>query len=89
MVSELTVTGEVAPLLDSVAPPSLDVHRAVNPVMALPPVLPAVKATATLLLPGVIEVIVGAPGRTAATNELDEAEADPTPTALVDVTEQV
>ena len=89
MVSDVTATGEVAPLFDWVVPPLLEVHVAVKPVMALPPVAPAVKATDALLLPGVTDVIVGAPGSTAATNELDEAEADPAPTALMDTTEHV
>jgi hypothetical protein len=89
LVSELTLTGEVAPLLDSVAPPSLDVQVAVKPVMVLPPVLPAVNATDTLLSPGVVDVIVGAPGRTAATNELDDADGDPAPTTLMDSAVQV
>ncbi len=89
MVSELTVIGDVAPLLDSLAPPLLEVHETVKPVIALPPLLPAVKATTTLLLPIVSELIVGAAGGTAATKLLEAADAGPLPTALVASTVQV
>ena len=88
LVSELTVIGEVAPLAVWVVPPSLEVQVAVKPEMVPPPALPAVKATVALLGPWVNDVIEGAPGRTAATKELDGAEAEPAPTTLDDVTVQ-
>jgi len=89
LVSELTTMGEVAPLFDSKAPPLLEVQVAVKPVMALPPSLPAVKATDAPLLASVTEVIVGALGGTAA-RMLDEgADAGLLPTALVARTVQV
>jgi hypothetical protein len=89
LVSELTVMGELAPLFDPLAPPLLEVHEAVNPVMALPPVLPAVKATLAEVADGVTAEIVGAPGTPAATKLDEAAEAAPLPTALVASTVQV
>jgi hypothetical protein len=89
LVSELTAMGELAPLFDPLAPPLLEVQVAVNPVMALPPVLPAVKATLAELLPGVTAEIVGAPGTPAVTKLDEAAEAALFPTALVASTVQV
>ena len=67
--------GELAPEADWVVPPSLDVHVAVKPVMALPPVPFAVNATSTELRPRTTEVSVGASGVAAAT-KLDDAADD-------------
>jgi hypothetical protein len=89
LVSVLTAMGEVAPVFDSVAPPLLEVQVAVKSVMALPPSLPAVKATDAPLLARVTEVIVGALGGTAARKLDDGADATLSPTALVATTVQV
>ena len=89
LVSELTVMGEVAPLLEPLAPPLLEVHEAVKPVIGAPPLLPAVKATIPLAFPAVTEVIVGAVGATATKKLDDAAEAGLLPTALVASTVQV
>ena len=75
MVSDATVTGEVAFDADWVVPPSLDVHVAVKPVMALPPLPFAVNATIAELVPRVTPVRDGATGTVPATKELDAAEA--------------
>jgi hypothetical protein len=82
-VSDPTVIGDVAPDADWVVPPLLDVHVAVKPVIVLPPVVPAVKATTPVRLPGVTLVIVGAPGAAAATNDAEAADATLLPIALV------
>ena len=92
LVNALTVMGEVAPLLEPLAPPLLEVHEAVKPVIALPPLLPAVKATDAEVLAGVTPEIVGAPGAVGAApaTKLDEAaEAGLSPTALMASTVQV
>ena len=89
LVSDPTVIGEVAPLFDPVAPPLLDVHVAVKPVMALPPSLPAVKATAAVALDGVTPVTVGALGGAAGVKLPEAADAGLLPMALVASTVQV
>ena len=92
LVSELTVIGELDPLFDPVAPPLLDVHVAVKPVMALPPLLPAVKVTDPELAPAVAATPVGAAGTVGpelGTKLLEAAEAALLPMALVASTVQV
>jgi len=89
LVSELTVMGELAPLLDPLAPPLLEVHEAVYPVMALPPLPPAVKATLAEVAAGVTVVIVGAAGTVAAVKAADAVEFGLFPTPLVAYTVQV
>jgi len=89
LVSELTVMGELAPLLDPLAPPLLEVQVAVYPVMALPPLPPAVKATLAEVAAGVTPVTVGALGAPAATKLDEAAEAAPSPTELMASTVQV
>ncbi len=89
MVSELTVIGDVAPLLNSVAPPSLEMHVTVWEVMALPPSAPVVKATLTALRPRVIPVTVGALGTDSAVKLEDAADAALVPMGLVAVAVQV
>ena len=71
-----TTSGEEAPEVERVVPPSLEVHVTVNDVMALPPLPLAVNATLAELVPRVARPIVGALGTLPATNELvadDEA----------------
>ena len=89
MLSELTVSGEEAPELDSVAPPSLEMHDAANAVIAEPPSPLEVNPTMAELLPRVTPLIVGANGALAATNELDADEAALSPIAFVATTLQV
>jgi len=89
LVSEPTVIGDVAPDADRVVPPSLDTHVAVKPVMAVPPLPFAVKATVAELLPGVVEVSDGAEGTVPATNEGEALEAALLPMLFVAVTVQV
>ena len=89
LVSDPTAMGDVAPLADPLAPPLLEVHVAVKPVMALPPVLPAVKATEAAALEGVTPEMVGAPGGAAGVKLLEAAEAGLLPMALVASTVQV
>ena len=89
LVSDPTLMGDVAPLADPLAPPLLEVHVAVKPVMALPPVLPEVKETDAELVPRVTAAPVGAPGTLAGTKLLEAAEAGLLPMALVASTVQV
>ena len=89
LVNVVTVNGEVAPDADRVVPPSLEVHVAVNPVIALPPLPLAVKATIPELLPRVRLTNVGACGTVPATKELDAEEATLLPSALVATIVQV
>jgi hypothetical protein len=89
VVSDATVIGDEAPETDWVTPPSLDVHVAVKPVMALPPVAFAVNATIPELVPRVTPVMLGAEGVVAATNDAEAAEEAPSPIALVARTVQV
>jgi hypothetical protein len=88
-VSDVTVIGDVAPDSRPVAPPSLDAHVAVKPVIVLPPVPFAVNATMAELLPRVTPVTVGAGAVVAATNDADAAEAALSPIALVATTAHV
>ena len=88
-VSEPTVIGEVAFEADWVVPPSLDVHVAVKPVMALPPLPFAVNATIAELVPRVTPVSDGATGTVPARSELDAAEAALSPIAFVAMTVHV
>ena len=89
MVSEPTVTGELAPMADPVTPPVLDVQVARYPSMGSPPLLPAVKATMPALVPGVTAPMVGALGAPAATKLPEAAEAGLLPMTLVASTVQV
>jgi len=75
LVSVVTVSGEVAPEVVRVVPPSLDAHVAVKPVIVLPPFPFAVNATIAELDPRVTPVSDGAAGTVPATKELDAAEA--------------
>ena len=88
-VSEPTVIGEVALDTDWVVPPSLDVHVAVKPVIALPPVPFAVKATMPELTPCVTPDNDGATGTVPARSELDAADAALSPRAFVATTVHV
>src|SRR5947199_409418 len=88
-VNVVTVTGEVAPDADWVAPPSLDVAVAVKPVIALPPVPLAVNATIAELLPRVRLTNVGAAGTVPATKALDAVDAALSPRLFVATTVQV
>jgi hypothetical protein len=83
LLSDPTVIGEVAPDADWVVPPSLDVHVAVKPLMALPPVPFAVKATMPEFVPCVTPETVGASGTVPARNRLEPAEDVLVPIALV------
>jgi hypothetical protein len=83
VVSEPTVTGELAPMADSVTPPVLEVHVARYPSTGLPPLLPAVKATEPELVPGVTAPMVGALGAVAATQLPEAADAGLLPMTLV------
>ena len=91
-VIPVTVMGEVLALADCVAPPLLEVHVTVKLVMALPPVVPAVKGTVAdvgtgcVMVPG---VKTGAPGTVAATKLAEAAEAALLPMALVASTVQL
>ena len=89
LVRELTVIGEVAPDADCVVPPSLDVHVAVKPVIALPPALLAVNETVAELFPDVVADSDGADGALAATKELDADDAGLLAIELVAMTLQV
>ena len=82
-VSPVTINGDEAP--DAVRLPGLDVT--VNPVIAEPPVAPAVNATDTSSLPAVTESIVGACGTVVAVtpDEADEAELVPNLLAAITV----
>ena len=80
-VKPVTVKGDDAP--DAVSPPGLDVT--VYPVIADPPVAPAVNATVTCKLPFVKESIVGAAGTVVAVTPADADEADDVPYGLVAV----
>jgi hypothetical protein len=75
LVREPTVSGDEAPDTVCVAPPSLDVHVAVKPVIAMPPFPFAVNATSAELSPRVTLPMLGAAGVVAATNALEAAEA--------------
>ena len=77
------------PALASTPPAGLDVT--VKPVIALPPVAPAVKVTVACPLPPVAVAPVGAPGTVAevGVTALEGAEAAPVPTPLVAVTVKV
>jgi hypothetical protein len=88
-VSELTVSGEVAPDAVRVVPPSLDTHVAVKPVMALPPLAFAVKTNVAELAPGVVDVSEGASGTVPATNDAEALDAALSPMVLVAATVQV
>ena len=81
--------GDDAPDADWVAPPLLEVHVAVNAVMASPASPFAVNATIAELLPRVTPVMVGAGGAVAATNDAEAVDAAPFPNALVATTVQV
>ena len=81
--------GEVASDADCVVPPSLDVHVAVKPVIALAPSLFAVNVTTADVLLPVAPVMLGAAGGDTATNELDAVDAALSPVALVATTVQV
>jgi hypothetical protein len=89
LVSEATVMGEVALDADWVAPPSLDAHVAVKPVMALPPLPFAVNATSAELVPRVTPLTDGATGTVPASTELEAADAALLPMAFVAMTVQV
>jgi hypothetical protein len=89
LVNVVTVTGEVAPEAVRVVPPSLEVHVAVNPVIALPPLPLALKATIAALLPRVRLTNVGACGTVPATKGLDAADATLSPSPLVATMVQV
>ena len=89
MVSDPTVMGEVVPDADSVAPPSLEVHVAVKPVIALPPLPLAVNATIAELAPRVTPDNVGASGIVPATKLLEAVEAALSPRPFVASTVQV
>jgi hypothetical protein len=88
LVSDPTVIGDVAPEADWVAPPSLDAHVTVKPVIASLPSPFAVKATIVEFCPRVTPLMVGASGTVAATNELDATESAPAPIALPATTMQ-
>jgi hypothetical protein len=89
VVSDATVIGEVVPDADCVVPPLLDVHVAVKLVIAVPPVLFAVKATIPERFPNVTPVTLGAAGAEAATNELEAVDAALSPVPLVATTVHV
>jgi hypothetical protein len=57
--------------------------------MALPPLLPAVKVTLAVVLPGVAALMVGASGTPTGVTLLDAADAALVPMALVAVTVKV
>jgi hypothetical protein len=80
--------GEVALDADWVVPPSLDVHVAVKPVMALAPSLFAVNDT-TAEVPPVTPVMLGAAGGDTASIEPEAVDAALSPVALVATTVQV
>jgi hypothetical protein len=88
-VSDPTVIGEVLPVADCVVPPSLEVQVTVKPVTVSPPSLPAANATIPESLPRVTPEMVGAEGRSAATNAVDAVDAGLSATALVATTTQV
>ena len=91
-MSDVTLIGELDPEPVLVVPPVLDVHVAVKPVMALPPLLPAVKVTDPELAPAVAATPVGAAGTVGpelGTKLLEAAEAALLPMALVASTVQV
>jgi len=88
-VSVVTVSGEVAPEAVRVVPPSLEVQVTVKPVMALPPLPFAVKATIAAFVPRVTPVNDGAAGTVPARSELEAEEAELVPMPFVAVTVQV
>ena len=81
-VSPVTTNGDDAP--DAVRLPGEDVT--VNPVMAEPPVAPAVNAIDACKFPFVTESIVGAAGTVVAVTPADADEADDVPNGPVAVT---
>ena len=88
-VRELTTTGEEPPLLDCVAPPSLEMHATLYAVIVLPPLPFGETATLAESLPRVTLEIEGAGAVVPATNELDAADAALAPTELFATTVQV
>ena len=95
VVKAVTVNGDPAPLCTPVAPPLLDPHVAVYPVIALPPLFAgAANVTvndpvAVVVEPDTAFTAVGASGAVTAVTALDAADAGPVPTAFVAVTVHV
>ena len=89
LVSEATVTGEVALVADWVAPPSLEVQVTVKPVRVRPPVPCGVTATIAELSPRVTLAMDGAAGVVPATKGLVAADATLSPIELVATTVHV
>ena len=88
LVSEPTVTGDVALVADWFAPPSLEMQVTVKPVSVSPPVLCGVTATMAELSPRVT-LAIGARRESSATKGLVAAEATLSPIELVATTVQV
>ena len=95
VVKPVTVNGDTAPVCTPVAPPLVDPHVAVYPVMALPPLLAgAVNVTvsepvAVVVDPDTAFTPVGASGAVTGVTALDAADGGPVPTAFVAVTVHV
>jgi hypothetical protein len=86
LVSPVTAIGADAPVLTPCAPPLLDVHVAVNDVIALPLAACDEKPTDSMPLPLVTAPIAGAFGTAAATMAAETGEGGLVPTALVALT---
>ena len=84
-----TTIGDDAPEFEPAAPPSLDVHEAVNPVIALPLSPCATNATEICALPRVTVGFKVVSGTAAGTVEADATELLPVPFPFVALTVQV
>jgi hypothetical protein len=81
--SEVTVSGDAAPVFVRVVPPVLDVQVTLKNEMSSPPVPLAVKVTVTALLPSVRLLIVGASGTVIATKSSDGSDGALSPMPFV------
>jgi hypothetical protein len=86
--NEVTVSGELTPVLVRVVPPVLDVQVTLKKTIASPPSVFAVNATMAEFEPRVTPVIVGASGTVMATKSSDGSDAALSPLAFVATTVQ-
>ena len=89
LVRPVTTRGDAAPLRDPAAPPSLEVHVAVKPVIALPLFEGATNASEICVFPRVAVGCSGASGTVAGTVAAEAGEAAPVPFPFVAVTVHV